>query len=89
MLTFILFSILSLIQLVDARTNIVIGGSVGGVAGLIILILDIIACVEILRSARDIFAKLLWILLIVFFPIGGLLIYLCCGRRASGVDHIV
>jgi len=37
----------------------------------IVLILDIIAAVEILRSAKPIVEKLLWILFIIFCPIIG------------------
>jgi hypothetical protein len=54
-----------------------------GLPGLIILILDIIAIMEIVQSARDTMSKLLWILLILFFPIGGLLIYYFLGRTAK------
>ncbi|RIB19339.1 hypothetical protein C2G38_2182197 [Gigaspora rosea] len=60
----------------------------GGILGLIILILDIIAIFEVLQSGRSMLSKLLWILLIFFFPIGGLIIYCCCGRgyaRGGGV----
>ncbi|CAF4306287.1 unnamed protein product, partial [Rotaria sp. Silwood2] len=57
----------------------------GGIGGLIILILDIIAIVDVLRSSRDVVGKLLWILLIVFFPIGGLIIWLLCGRKTTAV----
>ncbi|CAF1004045.1 unnamed protein product [Adineta steineri] len=61
------------------------GGIGGGIAGLIILILDIIAIVDVLKSPRDILPKLLWILLILFFPIGGLIIWCLCGRKTTGI----
>jgi hypothetical protein len=67
----------------------------------IILILDIIAAVEILRSGKPMVEKLLWILFILFFPIIGkiffeinsidffiigLIVYLLCGRaRSTGI----
>ncbi|CAF0888140.1 unnamed protein product [Didymodactylos carnosus] len=70
------------------NNQIVIGSSIGGVLGLIILILDLIAVFELLKSGRGLGSKLLWILLIIFFPVGGLLIYLCCGRRKT-VDSVV
>lgn len=54
----------------------------GGVIGLTIFILDIIAIVEVLKSSRDTMSKLLWILLILFFPLVGLLIYYLAGRKA-------
>jgi hypothetical protein len=53
----------------------------GGLLGLVILILDIIAIVEILNSGRPAGNKLLWILLILFFPVIGLIIYYAAGRK--------
>jgi len=61
------------------------GGGVGGFVGLVILVLDIIAIVDILKSGRSIAGKLLWILLIVLFPIGGLIIWFLCGRKTAAV----
>ena len=55
-------------------------GISGGIAGLIILIIDLIFIFEILKSSRDIVGKLLWILLIVLFPIIGAIIYCLLGR---------
>jgi len=52
-----------------------IGPTIGGIVGLIILILDIIAIVEVLRSGKPMVEKLLWILFILIFPIIGLLVY--------------
>ncbi|CAF0989935.1 unnamed protein product [Rotaria sordida] len=57
----------------------------GGIGGLIVLILDIIAIVDVLRSPRGIVGKLLWILLIILFPIGGLIIWVLCGRKTTAV----
>jgi len=69
--------------------RIIIGSSVGGVLGLIILILDLIAIFELLRtSGRGVCSKLIWILIIIFFPIGGLILYCCCARSRT-VDDIV
>jgi hypothetical protein len=39
-----------------------------GLAGLVILVLDIIAIVDCLKSNADTVKKLLWILLILFLP---------------------
>ncbi len=44
-----------------------------GILGLRVLILDIIAIVDVLKSSMDIGKKLLWILLIIFLPIKELL----------------
>jgi hypothetical protein len=53
----------------------------GSLIGLAILILDIMAIVEIVKSSRDMMGKLLWSLLILVFPLGGLLIYYFFGRK--------
>lgn len=53
----------------------------GGLIGLIILILDIIAIVEILQSGRAVAEKLLWIFLILLLPLVGVLIYFLIGRK--------
>lgn len=50
-------------------------GPVGGICGLIIVILDIIALVNLWQSGRSTGDKVLWTLLIVFFPVGGLILY--------------
>jgi len=76
---------LNFVGLAAANDTIWIGGG-AGIGGLIILILDIIAAVEILRSGKPMVEKLLWILFIVFFPIIGLIVYLLCGRaRSAGI----
>ena len=52
----------------------------GGCCGFIILILDIVALVEVVGSNRTTGNKVLWALLIIFFPLGGLIIYWLFGR---------
>jgi hypothetical protein len=53
----------------------------GGIVGLIILLLDLIAAVEILQSGRAVVEKLLWLLVIFLAPIIGVLIYYLVGRK--------
>lgn len=53
----------------------------GSLIGLVILVLDIMAIVEIFKGSRDVMGKLLWSLLILMFPLGGLLIYYFFGRK--------
>ena len=57
-------------NLIDRAT-----GPVGGICGLIIVILDIVALVNLWQSGRETGSKVLWTLLIVFFPVGGLILY--------------
>ena len=52
-----------------------------GCCGTIILILDIIALVEVFGSHRDTSSKVLWGLLIFFFPVLGIVIYYLFGRE--------
>ncbi|RHZ44684.1 hypothetical protein Glove_712g28 [Diversispora epigaea] len=51
------------------------------VLSILVLILDIIAIWEVIRSDRSGLSKLFWCLLIFFFPYFGLLIYLIFGKR--------
>ena len=57
-----------------------------GLMGLIILIADIYAIMQVLGSGASTGTKLLWILLILFLPVVGLIIWLLAGpgnRRIS------
>jgi len=60
-----------------------IGSTIAGIVGLIVLVLDVIAAVEVLRSGKTVVEKVLWILFIFFFPIIGLIVYLLCGRSRA------
>jgi hypothetical protein len=53
----------------------------GGLCGLIILIADIYAFVQIAKSSADGVTKVLWALLVFFFPVGGLLIWYFAGPK--------
>ncbi|CAF2349589.1 unnamed protein product [Rotaria sp. Silwood2] len=84
-LTPIAVLLLAIVECVAADVHS-IGSIIGGIIGLIILILDIIAAIEILRSGKTMIEKLLWILFIFFFPIIGLIVYLLFGRtRSAGI----
>ncbi|KAJ6263852.1 hypothetical protein Dda_2424 [Drechslerella dactyloides] len=50
-------------------------GAGGGIVGLIIFILDVLIFIEIFKSGRPTSHKILWALLVFFFPIVGLIIY--------------
>jgi len=51
-----------------------------GIFGLVILVLDILAIIEIFKSSKDATHKLLWTLLILLAPVVGLIIYWIFGR---------
>lgn len=55
----------------------------GGVLGLIVLILDIIAIINIFGSSASTGAKVLWTLLILFLPLIGLIIWFFAGPRKA------
>jgi hypothetical protein len=58
------------------------GGFKGAsICGLIILVLDVLAIIEIINSDRDSTNKLIWCLVIFFMPLVGLLLYYFIGRR--------
>lgn len=53
------------------------------VIGLIILVLEIMAIIEIVKSGKSTLEKLLWILLIIFAPVIGLILYYFLGRGGA------
>ena len=57
----------------------------GGLIGLLILIGDIWAIINILQSNSGMGAKLLWVLLVVLLPLLGLIIWFVAGPRGGKV----
>jgi hypothetical protein len=51
--------------------------------GLVVLILDIIAIVDCLKSGVSTGKKLLWILLIVILPVVGMILYFLLGKKKA------
>jgi hypothetical protein len=54
-----------------------------GLGGLVILVLDIWAIINIFQSNADTGKKVLWTLLVVLFPLIGLIIWALAGPRGS------
>ncbi|MEM9252152.1 MAG: PLDc N-terminal domain-containing protein [Planctomycetota bacterium] len=52
-----------------------------GILGLIVLILDIIAIVDIVRSKLSMPVKVLWVLVVLFLPILGMILWFAVGRK--------
>jgi len=52
-----------------------------GIAGVIILILDIIAIIDILGAGKPASWKLLWILLVLLLPLIGMVLYFLIGKK--------
>ncbi len=51
-----------------------------GFCSTVIVVLDILALIELANSSREFSSKALWALLIIFFPVGGLILYYFFGR---------
>ena len=60
------------------------GIEVGGILGLLILIGDIWAIVNVIGSPASTGSKVLWILVILLLPLIGLVLWLLLGPRSRG-----
>jgi len=54
-----------------------------GILGTVVLVLDVIAICSLLLGRGSVRHKLLWILLILFLPFLGMLLYYLIGRNAA------
>ena len=52
-----------------------------GCCGIVVLILDVIAIIELLGSNRSFGDKVLWILVVIFMPVLGCVLYYLFGRK--------
>ena len=52
-----------------------------GILGLVVLVLDIIAIVDAVKSSMDSGKKILWIILILVLPIIGMILYFLIGKK--------
>jgi hypothetical protein len=57
------------------------GLEIGGLFGLLVLILDVWAVVNVFQSTASTGAKVAWIVLILLLPVIGLLIWVFAGPR--------
>ena len=52
-----------------------------GLWGTIVIVLDLVALVDLLRDGeRETTSTVIWALLIIFFPVGGVILYFIFGR---------
>jgi hypothetical protein len=58
------------------------GLEIGGLFGLLVLILDVWAVVNVIQSRTSTGTKVLWVVLILLLPIIGLLIWVFAGPRS-------
>ena len=52
-----------------------------GILGLAVLILDIVAIIDVLKSSLDTGKRILWILLIILLPVIGMILYFLVGKK--------
>jgi len=72
--------LLSLIAGPALALEVNLGGG-NSILGLIILILDIVAIIEIVQAKRPTGEKVLWVVVILLLPVIGLIIYYLLGRK--------
>lgn len=53
----------------------------GEILWVLVLILDIIAIVDVLKSSMDTAKKALWIILVVILPVVGMVLYFLIGKK--------
>ncbi|QFT80097.1 hypothetical protein FIU89_05680 [Roseovarius sp. THAF27] len=61
---------------------------IGGLGGLIVLVLDIWALVNIIGSGASTGKKVLWSLLVIILPIIGFIIWLIAGPRSAAASKV-
>ena len=54
----------------------------GGLLGFIIFVLDIYAIIKIVGSAASTLKKLIWVLIVVFLPVIGLIAWFLLGPKS-------
>jgi hypothetical protein len=54
-----------------------------GLLGLVILVLDIFAILDVLKQAWSGGKKALWVVLIIIFPLIGLILYYLLGKKKT------
>jgi hypothetical protein len=53
----------------------------GALIGLVIVILDIVAIVDAIKSSMDTGKKALWIILVLVLPLIGMVLYFLIGKK--------
>ncbi|MDD2679314.1 MAG: PLDc N-terminal domain-containing protein [Candidatus Omnitrophica bacterium] len=53
----------------------------GTLLGLVVLVLDIVAIVDLMKSAKETGKKILWVILILILPLIGMILYFLLGRK--------
>lgn len=59
-----------------------------GILGLLILVFDVYAILQVLGSGAEPLKKAIWVLAIFFLPVLGLLVWYVAGPKASGAPAL-
>ncbi|MNR59553.1 hypothetical protein D3C85_1808270 [compost metagenome] len=59
------------------------GSTLSGILSLVVLALDIWAIINVVKSNAETTMKVVWVLLIVFLPVLGLIIWALAGPRGN------
>ena len=51
--------------------------------GLVILVLDIAALIDIIQSSMDTTRKIIWALVVLVFPVLGMIVYFLVGKKVK------
>jgi len=62
-----------------------VGSTFNGLVGLIVLVLDIWAIINILKSGVDTSMKIIWVMVIILLPVLGLIIWAIAGPRGNNM----
>ena len=54
----------------------------GAILGIVVLVLDILAVLDVIKSSKTGGKKILWIALIVILPVVGLIAYYLIGKKS-------
>ncbi len=53
----------------------------GALIGLVVLVLDIVAIVDAIKSSMETGKKVLWVILVLVLPIVGMVLYFLIGKK--------
>jgi hypothetical protein len=67
----------------ESLLALVVMGAGGGLIGLIIFVLDIVALVSILTGSGSTERKILWTLIVIFLPVVGMILYFLFGKNSA------
>ncbi|MBI1367727.1 MAG: hypothetical protein GC162_03645 [Planctomycetes bacterium] len=62
-------------------TNVLAMGGYTGILGIVYLILVIIALIDIIKGSMDSTKKLIWVLVTIFVPYVGAILYFLIGKK--------